>query len=116
VDFNSLDRRRGVVPDGLAQDVCDVWLVAAGRDTISQIVVVWLITTAIGFTELHHMILGTAEVMAGFFAGQGTTAADVGRVLVWATIGNVFGGLGFVAFVKYGHARPDAQTAPTEAQ
>ncbi len=82
------------------------WLVAAGRDTISQIVVVWLITTAIGFAKLHHVILGTVEVMAGYFAGQGITRFDIGHFLLWATLGNALGGTVFVAFVKYGHARP----------
>ena len=86
------------------------WLVAAGRDTISQIVLVWLIRTAIGFANLHHVILGTAEVLAGIFAGQGIGLTDLGRVVVWATLGNALGGAVFVALLKYGHARPEAQT------
>ena len=51
--------------------------------------------------------------MAGVFSGQGITMYDVGRFLVWATIGNVVGGTVLVAFLKYGHARPDAQTVPS---
>ncbi len=85
------------------------WLVAAGRDSISQVVLVWLVTAAIGFSGLHHVILGTAEVLAGAFAAQGVGAADFGRFLVWATVGNTLGGVVFVAFLKYGHARPEAQ-------
>ncbi len=84
------------------------WLVAAGRDTISQIVMVWLVTTVIGFANLHHVILGTVEVLAGAFSGQGVGAAEFGRFLVWATLGNTLGGVVFVAFLKYGHARPEA--------
>ncbi|HEY2157785.1 MAG TPA: formate/nitrite transporter family protein [Isosphaeraceae bacterium] len=86
------------------------WLVAAGRDTISQIVVVWLVTASIGFASLHHVILGSAEVLAGVFAGQGVTPADFGRFLLWATLGNIVGGVVFVALLKYGLARPEAQT------
>jgi formate/nitrite transporter FocA (FNT family) len=86
------------------------WLVAAGRDTISQIVLVWLVTTAIGFANLHHVILGTAEVLAGVFSGQGIGVADFGRFVLWATLGNALGGTVFVALVKYGHARLEAQT------
>jgi formate/nitrite transporter FocA (FNT family) len=86
------------------------WLVAAGRDTISQIVLVWLITTAIGFAGLHHVVLGTIEVLAGAFAGQEIGPADFGRFLLWATLGNILGGTIFVALIKYGHARPEAQT------
>jgi formate-nitrite transporter family protein len=81
------------------------WLVAAGRDTISQIVVVWLITTAIGFAGLHHVILGTVEVLSGVFSGQGINVYDFGRFLLWATLGNIFGGVFFVALIKYGHAQ-----------
>ena len=88
------------------------WLVAAGRDTISQIVLVWLVTTSIGFAGLHHVILGAVEVFAGAFASPGIGPADVGRFLVCATLGNILGGVVFVAILKYGLARPQAQTEP----
>lgn len=79
------------------------WLVAAGRDTISQIALVWLVTTAIGFSRLHHSIVGTVEVLTGIFAQQGVTLADFGHFLLWATIGNSIGGVFFVALIKYSH-------------
>ena len=44
------------------------WVVAAGRDTISQIVIVWMVTAAIGLGHLHHAILGSVEVLGGVFA------------------------------------------------
>jgi len=80
------------------------WLVTASRDTISQIFFVWLVTTAIGLSHLHHVIAGTAEVLAGLFAGQGITWADVGRFLFLVTLGNALGGIFFVALLKFGHA------------
>jgi formate/nitrite transporter FocA (FNT family) len=92
------------------------WLIAAGRDTISQIVLVWLVTASIGFAGLHHVILGAVEVFAGAFAGQGVGPADVGRFLLWATLGNTLGGVVFVAILKYGLARPESQTDPAEAR
>lgn len=85
------------------------WLVAAGRDTISQIALVWLVTTAIGLGKLHHSIVGTAEVLAGIFAGQGITLADFGHFLLWATLGNSIGGVVFVAIIKYGHVVRSAE-------
>lgn len=91
------------------------WVVAAGRDTISQIVLVWLVTTAIGFAGLHHVILGAVEVFAGAFSGQGVGPADIGRFLLWATLGNTVGGVVFVAILKYGLARPEAQRNSAEA-
>jgi formate/nitrite transporter FocA (FNT family) len=86
------------------------WLVAAGRDTISQIVIVWLITTAIGFGHLHHTVVGSVEVLAGVFSGSGATPADFGHFLLWTTLGNAVGGPFFVALIKYGHARPSANS------
>ena len=66
------------------------WLVAAGRDTISQIVLVGLIATVIGFVGLHHVVLGSVEVLAGVFAQQGVGAVDHARFLLWATLGNIW--------------------------
>ena len=80
------------------------WLVAASRDTISQIVVVWVIATAIGFAGFHHVIAGSVEVLAGLFAGQDVTIAEYGKFLLWTTLGNVLGGVFFVAVIKYGYA------------
>jgi formate/nitrite transporter FocA (FNT family) len=80
------------------------WLVVASRDTISQLVIVWLVTTAIGLAGLHHSIVGTVEVLAALFVGQGVTIADFGTFLFWASLGNAVGGLVFVALIKYGHA------------
>jgi formate-nitrite transporter family protein len=85
------------------------WLVSAGRDTVSQILFVWLVTFALGFTHLHHAIAGTTEVLAGLFAGQGITLADFGRFLALATLGNVIGGVVFVAILKFGHATQTAE-------
>ena len=80
------------------------WLVAAARDTISQIVLTWMITTVIGFTHLHHVVVGSVEVLAGLFAGQGVTVGAFLHFLVWTTLGNALGGPFFVAIIKYNHA------------
>ena len=80
------------------------WLVAASRDTIGQIFIVWLVTFAIGFLHLHHCMAGTAEVLAGVFTGEGADLGDFGKFLLWSTVGNAAGGIVFVALIKYGHA------------
>ncbi len=84
------------------------WLVAAVRDTISQIFIIWIITAAIGFAQLHHAILGAAEVTAGIWSGGGTTIAQFLLVLASSTLGNAIGGGCFVALLKFGHAAPAA--------
>ncbi|HEX6902570.1 MAG TPA: formate/nitrite transporter family protein [Thermoanaerobaculia bacterium] len=81
------------------------WLVAAARDTISQIFMVWLVTFVIGLAHLHHSVAGSAEVLAGVFSGQGAAAGDFLRFLSASTLGNAVGGIVFVAVIKYGHVR-----------
>jgi formate/nitrite transporter FocA (FNT family) len=79
------------------------WLVTAARDTISQIVIVWVIASVIGFAHLQHPIVGSVEVLAAVFSRQGVTMADYGRFLLWSTIGSALGGVVFVALVKFSH-------------
>lgn len=82
------------------------WLVAAGRDTTSQIIIVWLITGALGLGHLPHVVVGTTEVLAGVFVQNGVTYADFGHFLLWTTLGNTAGGVIFVALIKYAHSSP----------
>ena len=82
------------------------WLIAAADDTISRVVLVWIVTAAIGLGHLHHSIAGTVEVLAGVIAGGpgGPVGwADYGRFILWATLGNALGGVVFVAIIKYRH-------------
>jgi formate-nitrite transporter family protein len=85
------------------------WLIATARETVSPNIAVWLITTAIGFAGLHHVILGTVEIMAADFADQGVTLHQYGHFLLRATLGNFVGGTLFVALIKYSHAKPKEQ-------
>ncbi|MFH1703884.1 MAG: formate/nitrite transporter family protein [Nitrospirota bacterium] len=80
------------------------WLLAAGRDTISQVFLVCLVTSTIGFLNLHHSIAGTVEVLSGVIMSPDIHLLDFGRFLLVTTIGNAFGGVIFVALIKYAHA------------
>lgn len=90
------------------------WLLSAARDTISQVFVVFIVTAAIGFGQLHHSIVGTVEVLAGVFSGQGVGLIHYGHFIFWATIGNAVGGVIFVALIKYSHVRGKPQLGPRE--
>lgn len=79
------------------------WLVAAARDTVGQILIIWLVTSAIGLGHLHHSIVGSTEMLAGLFAVSYITPGDYVHFLVWSTLGNIIGGSFFVALIKYGH-------------
>ena len=80
------------------------WLVSAAQETLARIALVWAVTAGMGLIGLHHCVGGTVEVLAGVFSGTGTTLADFGRFLLWATLGNTVGGVALVAFVKYSHS------------
>jgi formate/nitrite transporter FocA (FNT family) len=77
------------------------WLTTAARDTVSQIVIVWLTTALIGLSKLHHSIAGSIEVLMSAFSG-GASAAAYARFLVLAVLGNAVGGAFFVGLLKFG--------------
>lgn len=88
------------------------WLVAAAEDSISRIVIVWLVTGAIGLAHLHHCIIGTVEVVGGMVATGDPSLAGFGRFLALSSLGNAAGGAVFVAAVKYRHS---TRPAPKKA-
>ena len=79
------------------------WLVAAAQESVSRLLFVWLIATAIGFAHLPHSIAGTVEVLLGVFGSAEVTLADFARFLAASTVGNAIGGSVFVSLLKYGH-------------
>jgi formate/nitrite transporter FocA (FNT family) len=81
------------------------WLTTAARDTIGQLVVVWLCALVIGLAGLHHVVAGTVEVLLGVFSGQGATTWDFARFLACAVSGNAVGGAVFVGLLKFAHVR-----------
>lgn len=84
------------------------WMVVSGRDTTSQVLMVWMTTFLIGLFKLHHSIAGSIEVLMGWFAGQGVTGADYARFIVLAAVGNAVGGALFVAVLKFGSVQTSA--------
>lgn len=78
------------------------WLVAASRETISQILIIWIITTCIGLAGLSHSIVGNIEVASGWFNGNISFFQYI-NFLVPVTIGNIIGGVFFVGILKFSH-------------
>lgn len=85
------------------------WLVSACRETLSQIIVVWLVATAIGLAQLPHAIVGSGELLANVFAGH-SNMAEFFFFLFFVTVGNGLGGTVFVAVLKYGHSTRGADS------
>ncbi|HVX11540.1 MAG TPA: formate/nitrite transporter family protein [Pirellulales bacterium] len=80
------------------------WGVAAARDSIGQIVTIWMITSVIGLGHLHHSVLGFAEVVGGVYAGGDFAWGELVGFQCCTTLGNAVGGGCFVALLKHGHA------------
>lgn len=77
------------------------WLLASARDTISRIVIIFLITAVMAFTGLHHSIIGSVEIFAGMLSSPDISFGDYLTFQGTALLGNAFGGAIFVALLKY---------------
>ena len=60
-------------------------------------------TMLIGLGGLHHSVAGTVEILMGVFSGEVEDSASYFVFLLWSVIGNAFGGVVFVAGLKYSH-------------
>ncbi len=80
------------------------WLVTAGKETIAQIFLVWLVTSSIGIGKLHHCIVGSIEILPAVYLNLDFVLWDFVRTIFWTTLGNIAGGVVFVAVLKYTHA------------
>jgi formate/nitrite transporter FocA (FNT family) len=78
------------------------WLVAAARETISQLFLIWIITACIGLAGLPHCIVGNIEVLSAVFTGSITFAQYISFIIP-VTLGNIIGGVFFVGVLKYSH-------------
>lgn len=77
------------------------WLLASSRDTISRIVMIFIITAVMSFTGLHHSIIGSVEIFSGMLSSPDISAWDYISFQSTALLGNAFGGAIFVALLKY---------------
>jgi formate/nitrite transporter FocA (FNT family) len=77
------------------------WLVAATTQTGAQIFLIWLTTAPIAALNFRHSIAGSVEVFFVAASGHATWAA-AGMFIVAAVLGNVAGGVTFVAMLNHG--------------
>ncbi len=82
------------------------WLITSSQETISRIIIIILITSVIGIGGLHHAIVGSIEVFTAVLTSSSITIKDYLHVLTSASLGNIIGGVVFVAFVKFSHVNP----------
>lgn len=81
------------------------WITLSTPSTLSQIVIIYIVTFIIGIGGLHHSIAGSVEMFVGYFISDHYSVRDVLFFVSHALIGNLVGGSIFVALLNYGHIR-----------
>ena len=82
------------------------WLLSSAQDTLSRIAVIFFVTFIISIAGLHHCIVGSIEVFMAFFANANdVTGIEFLKFQGLSTLGNIIGGVGLVALVKYAHSK-----------
>ncbi|MBS9464283.1 formate/nitrite transporter family protein [Flagellimonas sp. 389] len=76
------------------------WSLSSIKHAVGQIVVVYIITLIIGLGGFHHSIVGNIEIFTGMLTGS-INFMDYLITLLMMLLGNTFGGVFFVAFLKY---------------
>lgn len=77
------------------------WLLTSAKDTVSRLLIIYMITAVMSFTGLHHSIIGNVEVFAGLITSASIDLVDYLSFESFALLGNAFGGAVFVALLKY---------------
>ncbi|HEA29239.1 MAG TPA: formate/nitrite transporter family protein [Leeuwenhoekiella sp.] len=77
------------------------WLLTSSKETISRIILIFIITAVMAFTSLHHSIIGNVEVFAGLISSSLITPLEYITFEGLALLGNAVGGVFFVALLKY---------------
>ncbi len=81
------------------------WITLSTPSTLSQIVIIYIVTFVIGIGGLHHSIAGSVEMFVGYFISDKYTITNVLYFVSHALFGNLVGGSIFVALLNYGHIR-----------
>jgi formate/nitrite transporter FocA (FNT family) len=78
------------------------WLVSATSFTGAQIALIWLTTAPIAALDFRHSIAGSVEAFFTASSGLTTWAAALGGFTVPTVLGNIVGGVVFVAMLNHG--------------
>jgi formate/nitrite transporter FocA (FNT family) len=78
------------------------WLVSATSHTGAQIFLIWLTTSPIAALDFRHSIAGAVEVFFVAASGSATWASALGGFVLPAVLGNIAGGVIFVAMLNHG--------------
>jgi formate-nitrite transporter family protein len=82
------------------------WLVTASQWTIGQLVMVWLLAFVVGIGKFAHCIATSGEILSAVVAG-GASPGSYAHWLLFATLGNIAGGVVIVSLLNYGQVAGD---------
>lgn len=77
------------------------WLVSSIVNSITRVLIIFMITAIIGFGGFHHSIVGNIEVFGALLYSDSISFLDYIRFLGLALLGNGIGGAIVVALFKY---------------
>ena len=77
------------------------WLVTSSKETTSEIIIIYIITAVMGFTGLHHSIIGNIEIFAGMLVSPEIDFLIYIKTLITTLAGNALGATIFVALLKF---------------
>lgn len=77
------------------------WLVTSSKETVGEIIVIYLITAVMGFAGLHHSIIGNIEIFSAMLVSPEISFLQYLETLALILIGNALGAVFFVALLKY---------------
>jgi formate/nitrite transporter FocA (FNT family) len=80
------------------------WMIASTRETMAQIVLVWLTTAPIAAFGFKHSIAGAAEAFYRAWLGDATWGNMLASFELPALAGNIVGGVVLVALINHGQA------------
>jgi formate/nitrite transporter FocA (FNT family) len=88
-----------------------VWLLPSARS--ARLLTVLIVTYVVALGQLSHIIAGTVETAYAVLAGLAPFGAYLGRFLVPTLLGNVIGGVAFVALLNHAAILPEIEEGRT---
>ena len=78
-----------------------VWLIHSSRDTITRLLLIWIIMYFIGAAHFFHVITSSVEIFFYALDGHTDSLAFLPNFVLPVLLGNIFGGVVFVAILNY---------------
>lgn len=80
------------------------WIVTASHWTIGQVVMIWLLTFIVGIGRFAHCVVTSAEILSAV-AARTVSAGHYFHWLLFATLGNIVGGIVIVSLLNYAQVK-----------